>query len=200
MPGFTESNITLNFPDNNFFRFANCPGYRSLSGYSFKEMDACWYDESCNELWLFELKDFSFASLDSRTIKEKSWELINKAVDSLAMLLSLKHHYTFVKDLYKIKHRGYFGFMNRLGEVVIKPQYLEVGHFASGYTSVAFNGQRLLLDEQGQLSVKRLYRFVGTFSERAPTTATTATTCSCCRFCCWLCCCFCFWYYYCYCY
>jgi hypothetical protein len=98
MPGFTESSITLNFPDDNFFRFANCPGYRSLSGYSFKEMDACWYDESCNELWLFELKDFSFASLDSRTIKEKSWELIKKAVDSLAMLLSLKHHYTYADN------------------------------------------------------------------------------------------------------
>jgi len=27
MPGFTESNIILKFPDNNFFRFSNCRGY-----------------------------------------------------------------------------------------------------------------------------------------------------------------------------
>lgn len=41
MSGFTESNITLNFPDANFFRFANCNGYTALSGNHFKEMDVC---------------------------------------------------------------------------------------------------------------------------------------------------------------
>ena len=37
MPGFTESNITLNFPDANFFVFATCEGYTALSGNHFKE-------------------------------------------------------------------------------------------------------------------------------------------------------------------
>jgi hypothetical protein len=63
MPGFTESNITLNFPDANFFRFATCEGYTALSGNHFKEMDACWFDAKENLFWLIELKDFSLASL-----------------------------------------------------------------------------------------------------------------------------------------
>lgn len=35
----TESAITLNFPDNNYFRFQDCEGYQALSGHNFKEMD-----------------------------------------------------------------------------------------------------------------------------------------------------------------
>jgi hypothetical protein len=52
MPGFTESNITLNFPDANFFRFADCDGYATLSGNYFKEMDACCFDTGDNLYWL----------------------------------------------------------------------------------------------------------------------------------------------------
>ena len=48
MPGFTESQITLDFPDSNFFRFSSCRGYATQSGNYFKEMDACWYDSVSN--------------------------------------------------------------------------------------------------------------------------------------------------------
>lgn len=100
MPGFTESNITLNFPDANYFRFATCAGYTALSGNYFKEMDACWYDMGSNVYWLIELKDFSLAALHTpETIEERSWEIVKKAVDSLCMLLSSKHGYPYSANL-----------------------------------------------------------------------------------------------------
>jgi hypothetical protein len=100
MPGFTESNITLNFPDTNFFRFANCAGYATLSGSHFKEMDACWFDSNSNLYWLFELKDYSVASLaSSETIEKKSRDIVKKEIDSLCMFLSGKHTYPYAASL-----------------------------------------------------------------------------------------------------
>ena len=96
MPGFTESNITLNFPDNNFFRLASCRVYTRLSGYHFKEMDACWYEVNQNLYWLIELKDFTAANIStSSTILERALDLVKKAVDSLCMFLSAKHAYPY---------------------------------------------------------------------------------------------------------
>ncbi len=100
MPGFTESKITLNFPDANFFRFATCSGYTALSGNHFKEMDACWFDAGENLYWLIELKDFSLASLTTpETIEKKSWDIVKKATDSLCMFLSSKHTYLYAANL-----------------------------------------------------------------------------------------------------
>lgn len=100
MPGFTESNITLNFPDNNFFRFSDCDGYKRLSGNYFKEMDAGWYNAQENLYWLIELKDYSLANLSVvLTIEEISNDIVKKAIDSLCMLLSSKHAYPFAPHL-----------------------------------------------------------------------------------------------------
>ncbi len=100
MPGFKESNITLEFPDENFFRFSSCAGYKVLSGNHFKEMDACWYDSVSNSYWLIELKDFSLASLTTPdTIEKKSWDMVKKAIDSLCMFLSSKHFYPYAASL-----------------------------------------------------------------------------------------------------
>jgi len=33
----TESEITLNFPDNNFFRLCDCSGYKSIQNHFMKE-------------------------------------------------------------------------------------------------------------------------------------------------------------------
>jgi len=86
MPGFTESSITLDFPDSNFFRFSNCRGYTALSGNNFKEMDACWYDTTSNLYWLIELKDFTSAALStSQNVEDRAWNLLKKAVDSLCI-------------------------------------------------------------------------------------------------------------------
>ncbi len=96
MPGFTESSITLYFPDSNFFRFSNCRGYTALNGNNFKEMDACWYDATCNLYWLIELKDFTSAALSTtQNVEDRAWNLLKKAVDSLCMFLSSKHAYPY---------------------------------------------------------------------------------------------------------
>ncbi len=95
MSVIAESNITLQFPDDNYFRFSDCQGYTSLSGYYFKEMDACWYDAENNIYWLIELKDYSGSNLTSETIEQKSWDITRKAIDSLCMLLSCKHAYDY---------------------------------------------------------------------------------------------------------
>ncbi len=100
MPGFTESNITLNFPDANFFRFSSCGGYTALSGNHFKEMDACWFDAGGNLYWLIELKDFSSATLDTlQNVEARAWNILKKAVDSLCMFLSSKHSYSYAANL-----------------------------------------------------------------------------------------------------
>ncbi len=97
MPLFTESNITLNFPDAQHFRFADCVGYQQLSGNHFKEMDYAWYDGDKNIYWLFELKDFSQARLNAETtMEQRAWALVKKSVDSLCMLLAAKHDYRSV--------------------------------------------------------------------------------------------------------
>ena len=41
----TESSVTLNFPDNNYFRLCDCDGYKAIQN-NFAEMDACWYDQN----------------------------------------------------------------------------------------------------------------------------------------------------------
>jgi hypothetical protein len=100
MPTFTESNITLNFPDTNFFHFSSCKGYKALSRNHFKEMDACWFEANNNLYWLFELKDYSAASLAlPETMEKKSWDMVKKAIDSLCMFLSSKHAYPYALDL-----------------------------------------------------------------------------------------------------
>jgi hypothetical protein len=100
MQTFTESNITLDFPDTNYFRFADCSGYKALSGHSFKEMDACWCDKINNIYWLIELKDYSLATLTtSESIDKKSWDIAKKAYDSLSMFLAVRHGYTYAANL-----------------------------------------------------------------------------------------------------
>ncbi len=100
MPRFTESNITLDFPDENFFRFSSCGGYMALSGNHFKEMDACWYDVDSNVYWLIELKDYSLAAITSPdTIEKKSWDIVKKAIDSFCLFLASKHSYPYAVNL-----------------------------------------------------------------------------------------------------
>jgi len=110
MPGFTESSITLNFPDDNYFRFSTCSGYTALSGNFYKEMDGCWYDAVNNIYWLFELKDYSLASLEAiESIEKKAWDITKKAIDSLLMFLSSKHGYIYgekFNDCLPVKPNG----------------------------------------------------------------------------------------------
>jgi hypothetical protein len=97
----TESLITLNFPDNNYFRFQDCRGYKDIQNH-FKEMDVCWYDESKDILYLIELKDWSIANLSNSEYSDKRiWDLVKKSVDSVSMIISIllqKPYSTSIQD------------------------------------------------------------------------------------------------------
>lgn len=100
----TESSITLNFPDNNFFRFENCKGYKDIQN-NFKEMDVCWYEQITDTLYIIELKDWkdgklmeeSDSSISAQQIKEMKDgiskfqinTLVKKSVDSVCMFISI---------------------------------------------------------------------------------------------------------------
>ena len=85
MATYIESGISLNFPDENHFRFEKCETYCKLNGFGFKEMDACWFDIENNKFFCVELKDYTLANmrLKSQDIIEN---LVNKSVHTLQML------------------------------------------------------------------------------------------------------------------
>lgn len=100
----TESSITLNFPDNNYFRLGDCEGYKILQNH-FAEMDVCWYDSTKDILYLIELKNWENNRLveesDPNSIPEKIQgmkegisnhritNLLKKSIDSTCMFMSI---------------------------------------------------------------------------------------------------------------
>ncbi len=86
---YTESGITLNFPDNNFFCFENCAGYQQFSGNHFKEMDAGWFDITENKIFLIELKNYSDTATSTENAEKRVWNMIKKSIDSCLMLHSI---------------------------------------------------------------------------------------------------------------
>jgi hypothetical protein len=89
---FSESGITINFPNHDFFCFENCEGYQRLSGYHLKEMDLGWIDRSSGVVYLVELKDFTLANFretdGSVNIDSRVWDLVKKSVDTCTLLAS----------------------------------------------------------------------------------------------------------------
>lgn len=99
-----ESGITLNFPDNNFFRFQNCQAYNTIQ-HNFKEMDVCWYDQGADTLYIIELKDwgdgvlleeqdptYTLAKIDElkgRITSHRINQLFKKSIDSVCMFVSV---------------------------------------------------------------------------------------------------------------
>ena len=99
----TESGITLNFPDDNFFRFESCQGHRNLQ--NIKEMDACWYEQATDTLYIIELKNWENNNLieehnpnvSAEQIQQMKKgisayridELWKKSVDSVCMFMSI---------------------------------------------------------------------------------------------------------------
>ena len=99
----TESSITLNFPDNNFFRFEDCQGHRNLN--NIKEMDVCWYEQATDTLFIIELKNwennilieendptFSIEEIEKKKRSISNYrieELWKKSVDSVCMFMSI---------------------------------------------------------------------------------------------------------------
>ena len=65
MAGFTESGITLDFPSESWFRLQQSKPYSDVSGFGFKEMDACFIetqDDGSKIFFAIELKDFTETS------------------------------------------------------------------------------------------------------------------------------------------
>lgn len=89
MSGFAESGITLDFPTPTWFRFEDIGTYQGLSGFSFKEMDACWLDTTNNIFYLIELKDYTNANLQQGNSDRRISDLWKKSIDSLQMINSL---------------------------------------------------------------------------------------------------------------
>lgn len=100
----TESAITLNFPDDNYFRFEDCEGYKKIQ-HNFREMDACWYDKHNDILYIIELKNWESNSLEEEndpTVSSEEIEkmktaiskyrtnnLLKKSIDSVCMFMSI---------------------------------------------------------------------------------------------------------------
>lgn len=90
MAGFRESGVELDFPNGKWFRFCDLPSYRKLSGYNFKEVDACWQPESKELFYLIELKDYSAENaLRKENTVSRIDEIVKKSVDSIQMALSM---------------------------------------------------------------------------------------------------------------
>jgi hypothetical protein len=100
----TESGITLNFPDNNYFRLEDCDGYKKIQS-NFSEMDACWYDQVNDTLYLIELKDWGNNNLQEENdpdfsetkisemkegiSKHRIYNLLKKSIDTTCMFMSI---------------------------------------------------------------------------------------------------------------
>ncbi len=100
----TESSVTLNFPDNNYFRLCDCDGYKAIQN-NFAEMDACWYDQTNDILYIIELKNWENNSLAEETDPNYTHEqiqvmkegiskyrirnLVKKSVDTSCMFMSI---------------------------------------------------------------------------------------------------------------
>jgi hypothetical protein len=79
----TESAITLNFPDNNYFRLCDCDGYKVIQN-NFAEMDACWYDQANDILYIIELKNWGNNSLTEEGDPNFSDEQIQKMKEGIS--------------------------------------------------------------------------------------------------------------------
>lgn len=101
MSGFTESNITLDFPTGCWFRFEKSQPYSSISGFHYKEMDACWVKDlgsGHSEFYAIELKDYKSSKFAEKA-ETRVWDIVKKVVDTIQMFLSARHQYPFGKNL-----------------------------------------------------------------------------------------------------
>ena len=107
MAGFKESNITLDFPTAKWFRFEKSEPYAQLSGFDFKEMDACWYEDTEGDRDVFyaiELKDYRTVTIvDDNTVAVRKYNLVKKTVDTMQMLLAAKYQTPFGEILEREK-------------------------------------------------------------------------------------------------
>jgi hypothetical protein len=92
----TESSITLDFPDNNCFRFEKCKGYKDIQN-NFKEMDVCWYEQITDTLYIIELKDWKDGKLMEENDPNISAQQIKEMKEGISKFqINTQRVYVFV--------------------------------------------------------------------------------------------------------
>jgi len=91
MPIYSESGLTINLPNQDYFRVSDCPTWRKkLNTLSLKEMDFGWWDETTNQIYFLEVKDFTQLDHPKSKKPKKSQDFIKdfvtKATDTLFLL------------------------------------------------------------------------------------------------------------------
>lgn len=100
MAGFVESGISLDFPTDSWFRFEKTEPHKSISGFNFKEMDACWVDYEHQKFYAIELKDYTVTgSLELTNVMNRKWNIAKKVVDTIQMYLAAKYQTAFGQNL-----------------------------------------------------------------------------------------------------
>lgn len=78
-----ESDIILEFPDDNFFRLCDCFGYKEIQN-NFAEMDVCWYDGQNDILYVIELKNWG----NNRLLEEDNPSISNEEIEKMRKNIS----------------------------------------------------------------------------------------------------------------
>ncbi|MEI6429380.1 MAG: hypothetical protein WCO45_13515 [Pseudanabaena sp. ELA607] len=91
MPIYSESGLTINLPNQDYFRVSDCPTWRKkLNTLSLKKMDFGWWDETTNQIYFLEVKDFTQLDHPKSKKPKKSQDFIKdfvtKATDTLFLL------------------------------------------------------------------------------------------------------------------
>ena len=91
MPIYSESGLTINLPDQDYFRVSDCPTWRKkLNTLSLKEMDFGWWDATTNQIYFLEVKDFTQLNhpkaTNHKTPQDFIKDFVIKATDTLFLL------------------------------------------------------------------------------------------------------------------
>lgn len=67
-------------------------------------------------------------------------------------------------DLYPIKVNNLYGFINHLGQIIIKPQFENANMFKEGFAKIKISGKFGFIDKGGKISVNTIYEELQDYS------------------------------------
>lgn len=83
---------------------------------------------------------------DLKAIKvNDKWNLVNENNETIANITDLMQSYA------RIKLNGKYGFIDKSGKIVIKPQFDNAGSFSEGLAAVKLDGKYGLIDKNGKI-------------------------------------------------
>ena len=91
MPIYSESGLTINLPNQDYFRVSDCLTWsRKLNTLSLKEMDFGWWDATANQIYFLEVKDFTQLNHPKAKKPKKPQDFIEnfvtKATDTMFLM------------------------------------------------------------------------------------------------------------------